>query len=234
MRVFGWIVAGAGIASVSLFLGGIVVGMIRMTPSRVAFLISAIGMLLGVVALIGTPALSFRAGFDTRVAAGLLGMPGALVLIFGLIMSRGAPLINDITTDTANPPHFSHARTLPANQGRDMGFPESFATEIEKGYPELESLRLAGSREEVYDRALAIARAWPEWTVTSTMVTEDHALIEGYATTRVYGFVDDFVIRITDAEEGVVVDMRSKSREGKGDLGANAQRIRAFFDELEG
>ena len=39
---------------------------------------------------------------------------------------------------------------------------------------------------------------------------------------------------ITIAREGeqVVVDVRSKSRIGKGDLGANARRIRAFQTEL--
>ena len=43
--------------------------------------------------------------------------------------------------------------------------------------------------------------------------------------TKVFRFVDDVVVRIVADGNGSVVDVRSKSRDGKGDLGANARRI---------
>ena len=56
--------------------------------------------------------------------------------------------------------------------------------------------------------------------------------IEGVATTRLFHFQDDFVIQVRPASGGSEVEMRSKSRDGKGDVGANYKRITAFFRTL--
>ena len=47
-----------------------------------------------------------------------------------------------------------------------------------------------------------------------------------------FGFMDDIVIRITPAGSGSRVDVRSESRVGRSDLGANAGRIREFLRQL--
>jgi uncharacterized protein (DUF1499 family) len=52
------------------------------------------------------------------------------------------------------------------------------------------------------------------------------------ATTRWFGFKDDVAIRISPAGAGSRVDMRSRSRVGRSDLGANARRIREFLARL--
>jgi len=50
--------------------------------------------------------------------------------------------------------------------------------------------------------------------------------IEAVAVSRVFRFADDIVVRIRpSADGGSRVDIRSRSRDGKGDLGVNAQRI---------
>ena len=59
--------------------------------------------------------------------------------------------------------------------------------------------------------------------------------IEASDRTLVFRFVDDVVIRLRPARGGgTQLDVRSKSRDGRGDLGANAGRIRAFRDALGG
>ena len=58
-----------------------------------------------------------------------------------------------------------------------------------------------------------------------------HAL-EGISTTRLFRFHDDFVVEVRADDGGSVVQMRSKSRDGKGDIGANAARIKALFAQL--
>ncbi len=51
--------------------------------------------------------------------------------------------------------------------------------------------------------------------------------IEAVATSGLYGFKDDVVVRILESENGQsMIDIRSKSRVGKSDLGQNAKRIR--------
>ncbi|MEC7133345.1 MAG: DUF1499 domain-containing protein, partial [Pseudomonadota bacterium] len=43
---------------------------------------------------------------------------------------------------------------------------------------------------------------------------------------------DDVVIRLTAKSDDTLVDIRSKSRVGKSDLGKNAERIETFMAEL--
>ena len=57
--------------------------------------------------------------------------------------------------------------------------------------------------------------------------------IEATDTTRVFRFVDDIAIRVRAEGMASVVDVRSKSRDGRGDMGANAARIRAFLSALQ-
>jgi uncharacterized protein (DUF1499 family) len=70
----------------------------------------------------------------------------------------------------------------------------------------------------------------PGWIVTNADL--DSGRIEATATSRIFHFVDDVVIRVRPDGAGSRVDLRSRSRVGQSDLGANAERIRAFCAEL--
>ncbi len=57
--------------------------------------------------------------------------------------------------------------------------------------------------------------------------------IEAVATSLVFGFESDVIIRMIEEENGTLIDMRSNSRWGPHDLGSNAARIRAFMSDLD-
>jgi uncharacterized protein (DUF1499 family) len=57
--------------------------------------------------------------------------------------------------------------------------------------------------------------------------------IEAVDTTRWFGFKDDIAIRVSAAGAGSRVDVRSKSRVGRSDLGTNARRVRAYLERLQ-
>ena len=57
--------------------------------------------------------------------------------------------------------------------------------------------------------------------------------IEAVAQTLLFGFKQDVAIRIAPEGEGTLVDMRSAARNGAHDLGADAERIRRFFRDLD-
>jgi uncharacterized protein (DUF1499 family) len=167
-----------------------------------------------------------------------IGLPIALLL---LVLSGGCalfryPAINDISTDLAEPPPFTHATTLAANEGRDMTYPPDFAPVVKKYYPDLRPARWGGTAGEVFDTALAAARGMARWEVTWS--DREAGLIEAVATTALLRFRDDIVIRVRpatpdgDGTPTSEIDVRSKSRLGRGDLGANAARIRGFFEAL--
>ena len=64
--------------------------------------------------------------------------------------------------------------------------------------------------------------------------TPDTGLIEATATTNLLHFKDDVAIRITKTDAGgSILDVRSVSRVGMSDLGANAARIEAFIAALK-
>ena len=72
----------------------------------------------------------------------------------------------------------------------------------------------------------------PAWEVT----TADPAsgIVEVVATSRLFRFQDDITIRVRSKPDGSShVDIRSKSRDGKGDIGANTARIREYVTRVE-
>ena len=65
-----------------------------------------------------------------------------------------------------------------------------------------------------------------------TRTVAEKLTVEGEASSFFYRFVDDFIIRVSEQDGEARVDMRSKSRDGLIDAGANAKRIQTFFAEL--
>ena len=57
--------------------------------------------------------------------------------------------------------------------------------------------------------------------------------LEATDSTPWFGFRDDVVVRIQPSDGGTSVDVRSKSRVGRGDMGTNAKRVREFLDRLQ-
>ena len=68
------------------------------------------------------------------------------------------------------------------------------------------------------------------WTVVAE--APEGGLFFARDETGLFRFVDDVVVRVRPEGEGSKIDVRSKSRDGQGDFGANAARIRAFFDAI--
>ena len=72
-------------------------------------------------------------------------------------------------------------------------------------------------------------------TADLVAATAGNGRVEARSTSKIFRFVDDIVVRVVpapDNPEHSIVDIRSRSRDGRGDLGANAARIRAFTQQL--
>jgi uncharacterized protein (DUF1499 family) len=152
----------------------------------------------------------------------------AAVLFFPLRLqqeARAAPPINDIATDTDDPPAFVSISPRPKPYGG-----EAVAAQQRNAYPEIRPLSLAVPPQAAFARAHEVAQALG-WEI----VAADPAAgrIEATATTLWFGFRDDVAIRIAPSATGSRVDIRSRSRVGRGDAGANAKRIRAFLARMQ-
>ncbi|MBI3803639.1 MAG: DUF1499 domain-containing protein [Nitrospirae bacterium] len=84
--------------------------------------------------------------------------------------------------------------------------------------------------DQAFDKALAAARS-SGWKLVDARKEEGR--IEATDTTFWFGFKDDIVVRITPADPGSRIDVRSVSRVGKSDVGTNARRIQKYLRKLE-
>ena len=57
----------------------------------------------------------------------------------------------------------------------------------------------------------------------------EKGIIEATETTAIWGFKDDVVVRVVEKDGKTIIDLRSVSRIGQSDLGANAKRIEKFL-----
>ena len=166
----------------------------------------------------------------------LIGLMIALALplaVLGPAMLFGGdlPPINDITTDLEDPPAFADPILVPDYRNRDMSYPADFVPQVRSAYPDLAPLRLESAPDAALERAVAAAESLG-WQIAA----RDAGAGAFYArdVTGIFRFVDDVVVRIRPDGGGAKIDVRSKSRDGQGDLGANAARIRALLAAIEG
>lgn len=138
------------------------------------------------------------------------------------------PLIHDITTDWRDPPHFEAALSLrkPGENSLDYAG-ETLGRIQSSAYPDLKALEVNLSQTEAFERASQTVEELG-WQVIAS--DAGAGIIEAADRTPMLGFTDDVIIRIRPGSEGSRIDMRSASRVGQGDFGANARRIEKFFE----
>jgi len=187
---------------------------------------AAILLLLAMVLMLLPRYSSWRKGIAGRA---LLAVPGT-VLLLSLLAGGNHPRIHDISTDLQDPPVFTAAlQQRGANSNSLETDPETAALQA-AAYPELQTLRSTVGYEDMFDRAVRVATAMG-WDIY--LQDRNAGVIEAVDTTTVMGFKDDVVIRLRTNADGTLVDLRSVSRVGVGDLGANARRISAFLERLQ-
>ena len=96
-------------------------------------------------------------------------------------------------------------------------------------YPDIGSIPTGLDQARAFDIALTLAREQNWWVGA---VSPPSGTIEATARSFWFGFTDDIAIRVRADGSGARVDMRSTSRVGRSDLGANAARMRPYLAEL--
>lgn len=192
-----------------------------------------IALVAALVSLVGL-VLTFKNGTSGRgIALAGLFLSLAIVLPMGGAMQAGGsvPPIHDISTDLTDPPAFAaiRAQRTPQHNSLDRTEPANLAELQVAAYPDLSPIMIDKHPGEVFETAVVVAQDMG-WDVVSVAVEEGR--IEATDTTLIMGFKDDIVIRVREEAGKALVDVRSASRVGESDLGANANRIRAFRAKL--
>lgn len=187
----------------------------------------AVSLIAAALALRGRP----RRGLLLPLV-GLLGGVAVAAVPYGhLRIARSVPPIHDITTDTEEPPRFVEIVALRVGAPNSADYAgDAVAAQQRQAYPEIEPVRLDVAPDKAFDRALATAKSLG-WEIVAAV--QDNGRIEATDETLFFGFKDDVVVRIRADEGGSRIDVRSVSRVGRSDVGANARRIRGFLGALK-
>jgi len=208
--------------------------------------------LLGLVSLVLAFSVQPRRGWPMALVALAIPLAG---LGYGAQVRKsteGVPPIHDISTDLADPPGFSEAvvtarAAVPDGNGLDLTtatLPDAArfgplagkrVVEVHRtAYADLKPLTTDAPPIDAFQVALDAAEAQPGWIVDRHDAAA--GTIEAHATSFWYGFVDDIAIRVRPLADGsgATVDVRSASRVGLSDMGANARRIRGYLATLDG
>jgi uncharacterized protein (DUF1499 family) len=173
----------------------------------------------------------FRLFRTIFLALSVLGGPAFLA-----IESRRLPLLNDITTDLDDPPEFSRSSVaLQARKGHVPPVRDPRERERQRpAYPDIRPLVLDMEADQAFRLVLeAVQRL--RWRIIEQSAPggrSGQGRIEAIAETTLLRFQDDITIRLRPSPAGTRVDIRSASRIGRHDFGANAKRIRRLAEEI--
>ncbi|MBL8573639.1 MAG: DUF1499 domain-containing protein [Hyphomicrobiaceae bacterium] len=200
----------------------------------VALILAAAGVVAAIVALVSIWQDGSH-GLGDAVRGGLLALLTLTPAMVAAVEMATLPRLDQVSTDLADPPFFRRVelRTPQMNALHPPGPKEAEAQR--KAYPDLLTRRYDIDVIEL-DQAVMKTIDRVGWRIVDRYrpVNErDRGRIEAVARTLVLGFRDDVAIRILPDSGGARIDLRSVSRFGKHDLGANAERIREFHRVLD-
>ena len=245
----------AGVSSRSAGRPLVIIGLVVALASAAAMILPGIGYRLELW--------HFRTGFTIMRWAFWFAAGAAAICLIGLIIARARPprilaagligilvgglttyvpwsykktvdslpYIHDITTDLNNPPAFEAVKGLRKEGDHPVAYdgPEVAALQ-QKAYPDLMPLTMPVAKDKVFQAAETALRAMKLDIVEANAA---QGRIEATDTSLLFGFKDDMVVRIVGEGAGTKIDVRSKSRVGRSDVGQNARRIRTFLRELQ-
>lgn len=166
-------------------------------------------------------------GIGALLSAVVLGIMAMLV-----VPATSVPPIHNISTDMVDPPMFNAIAPL-----REGANPLDYDAAVlgpqqRAAYPDVQTLTTPLGREEALARSIQVLESMGLEIVAAP---PSGRMVEATFTSFWFGFKDDVVVRIRPAQSGSgsLIDLRSVSRVGQSDLGANAARIMEFLGKFQ-
>jgi uncharacterized protein (DUF1499 family) len=207
------------------------------TPAAMNLMAVSIGglFLAIIVAVIGLVRIWFggqigAAQAFTGIAIALVGLA---VPLFFLSQYFLLPQLNDIQTTRQAMEFKQLAAMRPADANRIVEPDLAAAEEREKAYPDIRPMELERSGTETFDIVHEAVKRLGWTIVLNEPPAEEPGRIEATNRTMIMGYTDDALIRVTGDDTHAFIDVRSASRYGMHDLGANAEHIRELFAEVK-
>jgi uncharacterized protein (DUF1499 family) len=219
---------------IALCVIGVILGQGVSSPFVAMLTITGGALLIIIAALIVTGSLIRNKGASKVTPQGWIALVAAILFLAntGRNMGGGAAPIHDISTDTVNPPEFVEIAKLRTASENPAEYLDDGTAELQsEAYPDIQTIVMETDKAAAFATAMSAAQDMG-WEIVAS--NPDTGIIEAVASTPFVGFKDDVVIRVSESADGALVDVRSKSRIGRGDMGVNANRIRAYRAQLTG
>jgi uncharacterized protein (DUF1499 family) len=204
---------------------------LALTVFRFGFYVAAAAIALALATLVPTRPGDRRRGFLAALMALLIGIAAAWAPAQWLLEARTAPRLNDVTTDTSNVPAMVVTQQMRHGAPNPAAYPGAETAALQRAaYPDIVPVVIGVSPADAFRRVDEVALSLG-WEVVARAPADGR--IEAVDTSDWFGLTDDIVIRIRpEGNTGSRIDIRSKSRIGQSDFGANARRIRAFVERV--
>ncbi len=176
-------------------------------------------------------------GLREAISALLIGLALIAYPLYLGIKAYRLPAIYDVTTDPIDPPRFEAIARLRPRDANPVTYAGLYTAEQQHAaYSDIEPDLTNASPQEAYDAVLKVVTK-RKWRIVDARppqgATPREGRIEAIARTPILGFRDDVVVRVRATADGARIDVRSASRYGRHDLGANAERVRALIDDVD-
>jgi len=176
-------------------------------------------------------------GVREAVTALLVGVALIAYPLYLGVKAYRLPAIYDVTTDPIDPPRFEAIARLRPRDANPVTYAGLYTAEQQRAaYSDIEPDLTNSSPQEAYDAAFKVITK-RKWHIVDARPPQPAApregRIEAVARTPILGFRDDVVVRVRATTDGARIDVRSASRYGRHDLGANAARVRALIDDVD-
>ncbi len=239
--------AGIGARSVAIF--AVVVTAIGLVLVRnpnaetgPAFAVLVSGMALAVLALALAAFAFMRVWRDGArgIGSAVAGVGVSVLLLaypaYAGLQGLRLPSVSDVSTDIEQPPAFSRSKiAYAARGGRFPPEPGPAMRDAQReAYSQIAPLTLDIEPEQAFElaRKAAINRKWQIIEAIRPGGRVGNGRIEAIAHSRLLNLPADITVRIRPRADGARIDVRSATRNGVRDFGANADHIRGYLDEV--
>jgi hypothetical protein len=218
-------------------------------------------LVLAVVAILLAIGAAFSIWFEgvggVREAVTAFFIGFALIAYPLFIVAKGyrLPAIYDVTTDPIDPPRFEAIARLRPRDANPITYEGLYAAQLQhEAYADIEPDLTDSTPQEAFAAAMKVImkRRWkivdsrppqgggprlvdarPRSPPQPPPPAPRDGYIEAIAFTPILGFRDDVVVRIRPTGDGARIDVRSASRYGRRDFGANAARVRGLISDID-
>jgi uncharacterized protein (DUF1499 family) len=175
-----------------------------------------------------------QSGASHAVAAIFIACVGLALPAYYLAKAVKLPMLTDVQTSPDQPLEYQALNALRPADANPIKDPTPAQIDAQdNAYPDLEPMELERSAPEVFSIVHeAVDRLG--WNMVTSEPPGETGIgrIEATARSLIMGFTNDVVIQVKGDDAHAQIDVRSVSRYGMHDFGANAKYIRKLFAEV--